>query len=391
MLRGALRGGASVLLRKAPARYEVYNDADGSVVGFFRILRERPDDFARAVALTPYSREEAERACDPETDDPGGPLDDLERARRFYVRSRQTRHGAPSRGRLGWRYEKWCGPTNWGTTVCGQWSRLDHLPAIAARLKAVQLEHDDALRVLARFDGPQTLFDRDPPYVPSTRTARWSVDAYAVELTDAGHRRLAEALHGVAGMVVLSGYDGPLYRELDDARGWVRAERGARVQSAAVRTEVLWLSPRTARGTAQLRLPRRRRWPDELARLVARLCGGGGGGVLAHLELRGGQRPVPGGGLRPRPRGGHLRGLPALPVDDRAAEIGFRPWIEQRPGHRRRRADAVQAGDVARSCPGPPATAGRASTTPGLPPHVAAWAIANPGASQGGLRHWGWC
>ena len=222
---------------------------------FFRVLRDRPDDFVRAVGLTPYAREEASRACDVESDDPDGPLDDLERARRFYVRSWQTRHGAPSRGRLGWRYEKFCGPTNLGTTVCGQFSRLDHLPAIAARLKAVQLEHDDALKVIARFDGPGTLFYVDPPYVPSTRTARWSVDAYAVELNDGGHRRLAEALHGAVGMVVLSGYDGPLYRELYDARRWVRVERGARAESAAVRTEVLWLSPRTARGTAQLRLP----------------------------------------------------------------------------------------------------------------------------------------
>lgn len=249
-------GGASVLLQKPPARYEVYNDGDGSVVNFFRVLRERPDEFLRAVALTPYAREEAERSCDPETDDPDGPLDAVERARRFYVRSWQTRHGAPSRGKLGWRYEKYCAGTNWGTTVCGQFARLDHFPDLAARLKAVQIEHDDALRVLARFDGPDTLFYVDPPYVPATRTARWSVDAYAVEMDADGHARLAESLRGLRGMVVLSGYDCAQYREAFDAHGWTRRERLARVQSAEQRLEVLWLSPGTeARlGTRQLAL-----------------------------------------------------------------------------------------------------------------------------------------
>src|SRR5262245_50804810 len=85
-------GAASVLLRKPPSRYEVYNDLDGAVVGFFRVLRERPADLIRAIQCTPFARAEVDLACvpvPPEVD----AVDDLERARRLYVRAWQGRHG----------------------------------------------------------------------------------------------------------------------------------------------------------------------------------------------------------------------------------------------------------------------------------------------------------
>ena len=80
------------------------------------------------------------------------------------------------------------------------------LSVIAERLKGVQIECDDAYRVLARYDTPHTLFYVDPPYPASTRGERWATTGYAHELTDAGHRWLADALKALKGMVVLSGF-----------------------------------------------------------------------------------------------------------------------------------------------------------------------------------------
>jgi DNA adenine methylase len=69
-------GAASVFLRKTPAEFEVINDLDGDVVNFFRVLRERTDEFIEAIENTPYSREEYRLAW--------LPVDDaLERARRL--------------------------------------------------------------------------------------------------------------------------------------------------------------------------------------------------------------------------------------------------------------------------------------------------------------------
>ena len=55
-----------------------------------------------AIRHTPFARAEIDAACAPAP--PG--LDDLERARRVYVRAWQGRHGLPARGRMGWRFER---------------------------------------------------------------------------------------------------------------------------------------------------------------------------------------------------------------------------------------------------------------------------------------------
>jgi len=56
-------GSAAVLLNRPPSPVETYNDIDGEVVNFFRVLRERKDALIEAIALTPFSREEFALAC----------------------------------------------------------------------------------------------------------------------------------------------------------------------------------------------------------------------------------------------------------------------------------------------------------------------------------------
>ena len=72
-------GSAAVLLNRPPAPIETYNDLDGEVVNFFRVLRDQRGELIEALRLTPFSREEFELACSP----PEENISDLERARRF--------------------------------------------------------------------------------------------------------------------------------------------------------------------------------------------------------------------------------------------------------------------------------------------------------------------
>src|SRR5579871_6388223 len=77
-------GSLAVLLAKPPSRHETVNDLSRDLVTFWRVLRERPEQLLRACELTPHARAEFEDAYH-DTED------DLERARRVWVRLTQSR------------------------------------------------------------------------------------------------------------------------------------------------------------------------------------------------------------------------------------------------------------------------------------------------------------
>ena len=74
-------GSAAVLVNRPPSPIETYNDIDGELVNFFRVLRENKEKLLEAIGLTPFSREEFELAITPPDDN----LDEIERASRFVV------------------------------------------------------------------------------------------------------------------------------------------------------------------------------------------------------------------------------------------------------------------------------------------------------------------
>lgn len=224
-------GSASVLLRKPPSYLEVYNDLDHEVVNFFRQLRENPDELIRLIELTPLSRAELDLAYEFPDD-----LDPIERARRYYVRAWQSR-GANTRWRSGWRYEI---TNSRGKAFVRNWAETYHLWDIVRRLRMVQIECDDAVAVIERFDAPTTLFYVDPPYPQSVRSASHAVE-YRHEMDKQDHRVLADILHNVKGGVLLSAYPCALYEQLYS--DWAYISIDARTRSTSQATEIVWLSP----------------------------------------------------------------------------------------------------------------------------------------------------
>ena len=81
-----------------------------------------------------------------------------------------------------------------------------------------------------------SMMDADPPYMLSTRHGK----QYSVEMTDADHAELLEALKQHISPVLISGYDRPLYTELLD--GWHRRKTTTTDQKARVRQECLWMN-----------------------------------------------------------------------------------------------------------------------------------------------------
>ncbi len=226
-------GSAAVLINRTPSPVETYNDIDGELVNFFRVLRNQKDALMEAIGLTPFSREELALACSPQSD-----LTDLERARRFYVRARQVRTGLAQTASAGrWAHCKLTSRAGMAGAVSRWLGSVEDLPLIAQRLLRVQIEHAPALETIARYDSPETLFYCDPPYVHDLRGDQ---KAYRHEMTDADHCALAAVLNNVQGKVALSGYSGPLYEEL--YAGWHCTKAPARMCHSVKqeRTEVLW-------------------------------------------------------------------------------------------------------------------------------------------------------
>ncbi len=236
-------GSGAVLINRKPSPVETYNDIDGELVNFFRVLRERKSELLEAIGLTPFSREELRIAVRGETEG----VSDLERARRFFVRARQVRTGlaqTASEGR--WAHCKLTTRSEMAGAVSRWLGSVEGLSEIAQRLLRVQIENAPALEVIRRFDSPDTLFYCDPPYVHESRS---DTKAYAYEMTDEEHRKLSGALHSVKGKVALSGYHSVLMDELYG--DWQYVEAPAKKAHSTntgpdnnkqSRTEVLWVN-----------------------------------------------------------------------------------------------------------------------------------------------------
>ena len=228
-------GGGSVLMRKARARTEIYNDLDGVVVEVFRVLRDEHEaaELARRLELTPFARDDYETWCyTPATDR-------VDLVHKVIARSfmGQSSKGVWQRSGFDTRIndDGYCSRVN------ALLAAPETVRQYAARLRGVVIENDDAKTIIGRNDSADTLFYIDPPYVEGTR----NTSIYRHDMTDADHCALAEVLRSVCGMVVLSGYPCDLYdREL--YHDWERHERAHMADGARPRTEVVWLNPACA-------------------------------------------------------------------------------------------------------------------------------------------------
>lgn len=237
-------GGASVLLNREKSAVEVYNDLDGALVNLFQVVRDDElfSEFAHKLGWTLYAKEAFVEAVN-NHDDEG--LDRVSRAVLFYTMLNQSISGKRlasagdwARGRLDNLAERFV-------------MRQEKLGAIHTRLRGVQIECRDALDILQEWDGPETVFYCDPPYVLDTRSKR---KYYAVEPGDDYHVQLVDVLLSVQGMVILSGYDHPVYSRLRD-EGWFTTLYGAHAVMEVVkaktgtkqkRTEIVYRNPQAA-------------------------------------------------------------------------------------------------------------------------------------------------
>lgn len=185
-------GAAGVLFNKPRSKIEVYNDLNGDIPHFFRVLRDRCEDLQEWIRNVPYSREVYNEWADSYYDG-YRPEDDIERAGRFFA-LRHMQFGGKIENKAGYainRRAKAASPAK-------RFRRnSEDLTQFRDRLRDVNIEALDWVEVLDKYDGPQTVFYADPPYVGAE-------DKYSLNGFD--HDELAREARSTSGHILVS-YD----------------------------------------------------------------------------------------------------------------------------------------------------------------------------------------
>jgi DNA adenine methylase len=237
-------GGGAVFFARRPSGIEVINDANGEIVIFFRVLRDRTDELIWYLQNTPYSRQlfyEWRAIPDP------GQLPDLERAARFFYIARSAFAAESTRKNPAWAFAKVF--DNKARSMAGAID--EELLRVRDRLRYALIENDDATAVIQRFDSPSAVIYCDPPYLQATRRD----GQYADEMSDADHENLLRVLTRCEGYIAISGYPSDVYSDhLESGQGWsyedfthsCHANRSGKVGEDIdrARTERIWMNPR---------------------------------------------------------------------------------------------------------------------------------------------------
>lgn len=205
-------GSGAMTLNKEPAVVDVYNDLDSEIVNFFIVYREAPERLVSYLDKIPYSYSAYEDFVDAfygeaneerqENRLPGKPLTDnligpddiapkhVKRAAIFFT-LRYTQFGAKYQGRSGFGRSK---VQNGAETFANATERLDEFIGCWDH---VTIENVSYEKLIDAYDGSDTLFYFDPPYVGTEGYYRKS---------DFSHKQFCQDVQNIDGYFIIS-YD----------------------------------------------------------------------------------------------------------------------------------------------------------------------------------------
>jgi DNA adenine methylase len=194
-------GSAKLLFAKSPSRLEVINDLNGDVTNFFRVAKHRPSELAErfeqeCIHAGRFRELRAAAAADCEVD----------RALRFaylawYSFGAKGEHFASTNGEAP-RLKR---PLTRVRELLGD---------VAKRLSSVLIEQRDVIEILKRYDGKESFFYLDPPYVSFQPNGRY------VPLEEAKRAEMFQILAAIKGKFLLSFDDHPEIRERAKSAGF---------------------------------------------------------------------------------------------------------------------------------------------------------------------------
>jgi len=186
-------GGAGwVLFAKGPSNTEVYNDIDGELVNFFRVVKNCHRAFVQAFDWILISRRLFIDFIKTDPED----LDEIQRAVRFYYIVRAS---------FGGKGEHF-GYSKYGRNRLSLENLYETITEIHKRLRRVYIEEGDFESVIKWYDGRETFFYLDPPY--------YQTAGYRHKMEFEDYRRLAEEIRKMEGKFLLTINDHKEMREL---------------------------------------------------------------------------------------------------------------------------------------------------------------------------------
>ena len=228
-------GAAGILLQKKRSYSEVYNDLDGDIVNFFKVIRDKDSrkKLIEAIQLTPFARAEFEEAWS-KTDDA------IERARRTCIRANMGfGSGGATIGSTGFRID--CN-RDYGTAI-HLWEEYPiAVESAGRRFQGVLIENRPADQVIENHDSIDTLFFLDPPYLLETRNAK-SGGVYRYEMSNHDHLDFLARARKIKGMAIICGYEHHSYHE--NLPGWEFQTTPSRISSGrgtAIKNECIWIN-----------------------------------------------------------------------------------------------------------------------------------------------------
>lgn len=199
-------GSMVVTINREPMQIETYNDINGALVNFFRVLRDKGDELITKLYLTPHSRQEYEESWFSPDDT------DVEQARKFFVRMRQSVLATGSQNqKKGWLSATRETRCKISEATNKYLKSVDGLHQIIERLKMIQIENRSYDFILTSYDTPDTLFYLDPPYDVEKRSGG---SDYQFDFAEEDHYKLHELLLQVKAKAAISGYDSDFMKSL---------------------------------------------------------------------------------------------------------------------------------------------------------------------------------
>jgi DNA adenine methylase len=185
-------GGGALFFAKPSSETEVINDLNGEVVNFFKVVKTKFAELQKEVQGTLHSRELFKRAK--AIYDFPDMFTDVKRAWAFWVLTNQGFAGMIGSWGFGKDNSKEKSLIN---------KRADFMKSYAERLESVQIEHNNALKVIDRCDDKEAFIYCDPPYINSDQ-------GHYAGYGESEYKLLLDKLAKLKGKFLLSSYPSTL-------------------------------------------------------------------------------------------------------------------------------------------------------------------------------------